>query len=188
MLRLNQEGSVFLSPRLKIESYTPLFAISKASHAVYIFFRMSGVEVAGLVLGSIPLVVAALEHYAEGVESIKKGWRYRLELQSLANDLEAEYGRFLLTCERLLRDIVSEEELELLMKDPGGPRWKDTELENKLRKRLQFSYATYLKCIDDMARTLREIQTKLKLDHDWKVCWYPYVAYLIQPSKRIKRV
>ena len=28
---------------------------------------MSGIEVAGIVLGSIPLVISALEHYAEGV-------------------------------------------------------------------------------------------------------------------------
>jgi hypothetical protein len=28
---------------------------------------MSGFEVAGVVLGSLPLVVVALEHYAEGV-------------------------------------------------------------------------------------------------------------------------
>jgi hypothetical protein len=31
---------------------------------------MSGFEIAGIVLGSIPLIVVALEHYAEGVRSI----------------------------------------------------------------------------------------------------------------------
>ena len=31
---------------------------------------MSGFEVAGIVLGSIPLVISALEHYAEGVRNL----------------------------------------------------------------------------------------------------------------------
>jgi hypothetical protein len=30
---------------------------------------MSGFEIAGIILGSIPLVIVALEHYAEGVRS-----------------------------------------------------------------------------------------------------------------------
>jgi hypothetical protein len=32
---------------------------------------MSGLEVVGVVLGSIPLIISALEHYADGVRNIK---------------------------------------------------------------------------------------------------------------------
>jgi hypothetical protein len=38
-----------------------------------ILCSMSGIEVAGLILGSIPLLISALEHYAEGVHTIKHG-------------------------------------------------------------------------------------------------------------------
>ena len=130
---------------------------------------MSGAEAAGLVLGAIPLVVSALEHYVEGVDTITRWWRYKAELTSLANILYAENARFLLTCERLLRDIVSAHDLELLMADPGGPQWADVELENKLRQRLQFSYAAYSQAVEDMAGAVKEFQTKLKLDLNWQV-------------------
>lgn len=38
---------------------------------------MSGVEAAGFMLAAIPLVISALEHYTEGVETIQKWWRYQ---------------------------------------------------------------------------------------------------------------
>lgn len=40
--------------------------ISTSSARLHVF-QMAGLEVAGIVLGSIPLIVSALEHYGEGV-------------------------------------------------------------------------------------------------------------------------
>jgi hypothetical protein len=130
---------------------------------------MSGVEVAGFVLASLPLVISALEHYVDGVEAITRWWRYKAELSSLANSLCAENTRFLLICERLFRDLVPEDVLRLLMAHPGGAPWKDQELDNKLHQRLDFSHNVFLKVVSDMDEALKELQTKLKLDPDWKV-------------------
>ena len=44
---------------------------------------MSGFEIAGVVLGSIPLVIAALEHYADGV-GMRLLWSKGIANQDLA--------------------------------------------------------------------------------------------------------
>ena len=130
---------------------------------------MSGVEIAGFVLASVPLMISALEHYVDGVDTITRWWKYKAELTSFANILCAESTRFLLTCERLLRDLVPEESLGLLMADPSCSLWKDPQLEEKLRMRLQFSYTVFLKVLGDMDGALKDLQMKLKLDPQWKV-------------------
>jgi hypothetical protein len=77
---------------------------------------VTGVETAGLILGSIPLIISALEHYAEGIETIGKWWRYKRELASLKRILGAEYDRFLNTLEELLAGIVPDATLAELLK------------------------------------------------------------------------
>lgn len=38
---------------------------------------VTGVEAAGLVLGSIPLILAGLEFYAKGINVTKRYWKYK---------------------------------------------------------------------------------------------------------------
>lgn len=44
---------------------------------------MSGFEVAGVVLGSIPIVVSALQFYIKGLGTMGRWRRFTLELESL---------------------------------------------------------------------------------------------------------
>ena len=87
----------------------------------YVLERLVGqikMEAVGLVLGVIPLVISALEYYAEGVH---KRWRYKRELSSLKRILDAEFVRYLNTCEELLSGIVPNATLAALLDFPGGP-------------------------------------------------------------------
>ena len=130
---------------------------------------VTGVETAGLILGSIPLVVSALEHYAEGIQTIVRWWRCKSEVANLIRILNVEQARFLNTCELLLEGLVSPSQLELLLQSPGGPQWKDTDLDQKLKRRLARSYSAYLRSIDDFASVLKELEAKLELGIDGKV-------------------
>ena len=67
---------------------------------------MSGFEVAGVVLGSLPLIISALEHYAEGIATAKRFWRYKTELRSLILQVNTERGIFINTLEQLLTGIM----------------------------------------------------------------------------------
>jgi hypothetical protein len=40
-------------------------------------FNISGFEIAGLVLGGIPIVMSALEHYMKGLGTLQNSRRYR---------------------------------------------------------------------------------------------------------------
>lgn len=131
-------------------------------------------EAASFILAALPLVISGLEHYAEGVSTIAKWWSYKRELNSLCRVLGAEYARFLGTCEKLLHGLVSPADLKALLDQPGGLQWRDSLLEKKLKKRLERAYLPYLQSVDDMASAVKELESKLELDPDGKVCFTPY--------------
>ena len=130
---------------------------------------MSGVEVTGIVLGAIPLLISALEHYAEGVHIIRRWLRYKRELKALIRMLRAEHSRFLGTCERVLYGLVPGPEKRLLIEQPHSSRWKDRVLDHKLRQRLQHAYTPYMECMDDMTEAIENLRAGLKLDINLQV-------------------
>ena len=146
-------------------------------------------EIAGFILAALPLVISGLEHYADGVTTITKWWSYKRELKSLTRVLDAEYARFLVTCEKILDGLVSPKQLQDLLRQPGGPSWSEAALNKKLRIRLQRSYSPYLRSVEDMANAVKDLETKLELGEDGKVspscssCRYlPYADQLTQPK------
>lgn len=130
---------------------------------------MSGLEVAGVVLGGLPLVISALEHYTHGVNTAKRYWRFRSELRSLILEINTERSIFTNTIEQLLTGIVRVENIADCINEPGGDRWRDVEIEHKLKVRLGKVYENYIDNVRGMASSLSQIMTKLALDPDGKV-------------------
>lgn len=127
-------------------------------------------EAASFILAALPLIISGLEHYAEGVETIAKWWSYKRELKSLVRVLDAEHARFIGTCEKILDGLVSPIELRGLLAAPGGPLWKDGNLDRKLKMRLQQAYSPYLRSVADMVDAVRILEAKLELGPNGKVC------------------
>ncbi|KAH7092282.1 hypothetical protein FB567DRAFT_567300 [Paraphoma chrysanthemicola] len=127
---------------------------------------MSGLEVAGVVLGSLPLVISALEHYANGIQTAKRYWRYKSELRSLILQIDTERGIFINTLEQLLQGIVRIEHMKEFLSCPGGKVWQDA--EGQLKERLRSSYEIYFGNVKGMARSLERMREKLALDPDGK--------------------
>ncbi len=117
-------------------------------------------------LASIPLIVSGLEHYAEGVGTIKKWLKYKRELDLLVDVLATECVQFQGTCERLLEGLVDPDELDALIEEPGGVGWEDVELERKLKARLGRSYDPYLRTVRNMDSAVKTFTDKLNLDGD----------------------
>ncbi|KAH7416622.1 hypothetical protein BKA64DRAFT_655611 [Cadophora sp. MPI-SDFR-AT-0126] len=63
---------------------------------------MSGFEITGVVLGTLPLVLTALEHYGEGIKTIKSMIGYQALVGNLILDLKIETRSFQRGCESLL--------------------------------------------------------------------------------------
>jgi hypothetical protein len=132
---------------------------------------LTGVETAGIVLATFPLVISALEHYRKGLEPFAIWARYYRELKDLRRLLELEEAKLLNTCERLLEPIVSTEHLALLMAEPGGDRWKEKELQSRLRRLLATAYQSFLDAFEDINEAMTELNAKLDLDLKGKVAY-----------------
>lgn len=111
---------------------------------------MSGFEVVGVVLGTLPLAISALEHYRDGLRVIQRWRRYERELQSLIRNLETERAKLQNVCEMLLTGLVSHSRIEAMVDDPLGSLWLEEGILKKVRVRLWRSWDVFEKNLQDM--------------------------------------
>jgi len=130
---------------------------------------MSGLEITGVVLGTLPLIISALEHCGEGVATAKRFWRYKSELRLLILQINTERRIFLNTCEQLLTGIVRLENMADFLNAPGGDSWNDALVKKRLEERLDSSYETFVDNVHGMEKSLKGMMEKLKLDPEGKV-------------------
>jgi hypothetical protein len=143
---------------------------------------MSGVEAAGFVLAAFPLLLSALgtfhfqkafikfvvyslcllENYRKTAEVFSDWWKFKREYRKCKDEIYFHQLSFEQNLEKyLLPLIVDDEELELLISDPGGEIWHNPELENKLKARLPRAYDLYLSTIVQMNETMAELHEVL---------------------------
>jgi hypothetical protein len=148
---------------------------------------MSGFEITGVVLGSIPLITSALEHYAKGV-SIPHVWTVRLSAYSsvqiaimknmkgyedVFSDIYTSFTASLMifesSCYQLLSPLnLSDQQMSDLMVRRSTEAWKAEALQMGLEKRLGPSYRIYPLLISKLNRRILLFCTKLKLNDDLK--------------------
>ncbi|KAK0743627.1 hypothetical protein B0T18DRAFT_415589 [Schizothecium vesticola] len=132
---------------------------------------MSGFEIAGVVLGGVPVIVSALKLYIDGANTFQR-WRfYTRELKSLIRSLETEQTKLQNVCERLLVNIVPETKIEDMINDPFGPLWKEEASAKKINERLWRSAKVFQDNVLDMNDAVEEMKKKLNLDADGKPTW-----------------
>ncbi|KAF2029209.1 hypothetical protein EK21DRAFT_101286 [Setomelanomma holmii] len=117
---------------------------------------MSGLEVVGQVLESLPLVISSLEHYADCITRTKRYWRYKSELRPLILQITTERAIFINTIEQLFHGIIRIEHMTEFLANSGGTQ------------RLKGAYAVYFANVSGMANSLARIRVKLALDPDGK--------------------
>ena len=147
---------------------------------------MSGIEVAGLVLGAVPLLISALEHYGEGVGTIERWWKYRRELAAIRRLLLAEQSVFQGTIERLLNGIVLDPELEDLLENSGRGSWSRQDfgdLDKKLNRRLGRSYASFEECVENINHVVAKLREDLELSENGKVGMPLPLRYVLGPCQ-----
>ncbi|EUC38075.1 hypothetical protein COCCADRAFT_83960 [Bipolaris zeicola 26-R-13] len=125
---------------------------------------MSGVEVAGLVLGCLPLIIQAIESYNEGLDPIKGFFGRDKELPIFIRKLRAQYDHYDQTIQLLFGSITSDVEFALMMTDPGSSQelWKSK--EEALQDKLQTTYKSYQRTVFEIEKITKKIASKLDLD------------------------
>jgi hypothetical protein len=70
---------------------------------------MSGIEVAGLVLGAFPIAIWGLEHYCDVARRMGFWYEIRSNYQRTSNELKFHYLSFERNLEQLLYPLVADE-------------------------------------------------------------------------------
>ena len=122
---------------------------------------MSGFEVAGIVLGSIPLIISALEHYRSGTQMIVRWKNYRQMLRTLALQLQTEHSILENTCETLLTGIVPSSQIKAMIADPFGEQWNDQAIKDQLYWKLDTSLDIFEEGIQEMKVLIEMLQREL---------------------------
>ncbi|CZR47371.1 uncharacterized protein FPRO_08745 [Fusarium proliferatum ET1] len=122
---------------------------------------MSGFEIAGIVLGTLPLVVTALEAYS----NLLRDWgKAPAELRSLNRQLSTERVRLCNVCEQLISDVVSHRDIEPMLQDPFGPLWQAKETNDRIHRRLWDSYGPFEDTIKEVEEALQSVTMRLRID------------------------
>ncbi|KAG5755256.1 hypothetical protein H9Q69_005509 [Fusarium xylarioides] len=132
---------------------------------------MSGFEVAGIVLGSIPIVVSALQCYMNCLGTLQNFRSYKRILKSLILSLKTEHLSLRDICEKLLTGIAPQTRIEEMIRDPFGDLWREEEIFNKLRLRLWSSLQVFDDRVQDMREAIEEMMEKLNIGPGGKAGW-----------------
>ncbi|KAI1383487.1 uncharacterized protein F4822DRAFT_420813 [Hypoxylon trugodes] len=132
---------------------------------------MAGVEVVGIVLATIPLVISAIEHYEDALQTINRWRSTTRELQSLKRRLGTQQAIFTNTCEHLLGGLVSATDLETMIADPFGPSWQDPDIKCKIEMRLDRVREQFHNTAKAMVEAVEQFKVRLDLDETGKVKW-----------------
>ncbi|KAF2109007.1 hypothetical protein BDV96DRAFT_247914 [Lophiotrema nucula] len=125
---------------------------------------MSGIEVAGLVLGAIPLLVKTVENYSHGVSTIKRLVRYKRELNSIVRRLNSETSTLKCTLEEVLTGLLPPSDIRKLIAEPGGAAWSNPTIDEMLSTRLQEEHGIYIQNLEDMKQAVEEMRARLQVD------------------------
>ena len=146
-------------------SITPVTAVDTASVEVLAHtIKMSGFKIAGLVLGALPLVISALEHYDSSLDPVKAFFQWRDILEKAIRELWVQHTSFEMTLRNLLVDLTSEAELDELLSQPESPLWQSPTLNRDLRDRLGAAYDVYNYTIEQIGDHVRTLARHLDID------------------------
>ncbi len=117
---------------------------------------MSGFEVIGVILALIPLVTGGIDRY--------KRVRDGQESRQLERSFKTQRVIFLNTIEELIYPLVSDSQLQTLLKDPNGRLWQDKQLSASLEKLLGGAYPVFKEIIEDIKAVMSELQNALSAE------------------------
>ncbi|KAF2672437.1 hypothetical protein BT63DRAFT_422895 [Microthyrium microscopicum] len=124
---------------------------------------MSGFEVVGVVLGGIPLIISALEHYADGVTTIKHMIEFENTFLDSQSRLLLSLAIFQQSCRELVQDLPDSQVRDLMDLRNG---WDDPELKIILARKLGKDFEVYRMSVKLLNKRIGLLRKKLKLRED----------------------
>ena len=117
---------------------------------------MSGFEIIGVILALVPIVSGGIDGY--------KRLRDGPESRQLERSFKTQHVIFLNTIEELICPLVSDSQLQSLLKDPNGRLWKDKQLSASLEKHLDGAYPIFSEIMEDIKVVMSGLQKTLSAE------------------------
>ncbi|RKU48929.1 hypothetical protein DL546_009133 [Coniochaeta pulveracea] len=128
---------------------------------------MSGVEIAGLVLGAFPLAIEALDRYRDVAKRCGFWYKIQLEHRKCKDNLTFYRLAYRQQLKLLLLPLVQDgNKVQQLLADPRGADWKDPAITGLLEARLDESYELYKEIITAIDEVMKKLNHELALDKD----------------------
>jgi len=129
---------------------------------------MSGFEVAGIVLGAFPIVVSTMKAgtktYGTVARKLRLFYAFKCAHKMCLDDLIFNQLMFTANLRRLLLPlVVSDERIEELIDNPGGPEWCQQDLDDHLQRHLSHTYQPFLNYMNRMKQMLEDLNEQLKI-------------------------
>ncbi|CAJ0555332.1 Ff.00g053970.m01.CDS01 [Fusarium sp. VM40] len=129
---------------------------------------MSGFELAGVILGAFPIAISTLnagfEQYGTVARKLKLFYAFKSEHKKYRDELKFNQLMFNANLRRLLLPlVVSDDKIEVLLADPGGPEWSQRELDNHLQRRLKHSYTLFLDYMINIKEIIVDLNRQLTI-------------------------
>jgi hypothetical protein len=119
---------------------------------------MSGVEAAGFVLGILPLLISAAEHFDDVFKPFKRYRKFAPELESYQQQLGTQKTIFRNECQWLLATLIGRQAARDMLKERTHPSWTDPDLDEKFSRQLGESGAACKTTIDLVESRLKVIE------------------------------
>ena len=119
---------------------------------------MSGVEaVAGLVLGVLPLLVSAAEHYNDCFEAIRRYRKLTSEVKDFGQQFRIQKTIFRNQCRLFLEDAIEHDVAAKMLDEKNHPYWHDSNVEAELVEQLGGSRDACVAVIELILTRLEDI-------------------------------
>ena len=132
--------------------------------------EMSGVEVIGLILGGLPLIISAAEHYKKVFEPLVRWKRFKFVFRDFITSVDIQRQMFQLVLKKLLIRVQLEpEEKQKLLTTPNYEGWHRGGVIEALKSRLGDSYDACMDILRAMNEDMVDLQDMMSLK-DGTVC------------------
>ncbi|KAI0127544.1 hypothetical protein BJ170DRAFT_683381 [Xylariales sp. AK1849] len=126
-------------------------------------------EIAGLVLGAVPLLISALEHYEDFVEPTVAFFLWKGQLSKVTRRLLMGHTAYEQNMRLLLKQVVSNKDLCNMIDDPCSDLWKNESVVEDLQSKLGHAYLSSKTTIEEIADIMVCIAASLNIDGADKV-------------------
>lgn len=120
-------------------------------------------EIAGVVLGAVPICTAAISQYKTALDWTRHFRDWHLELPRFERVLRRQRENCLLSVEILLTPCFSEEVVSQMLADPSHANWASKHTLRALREFHGDRYAVYDEAIEDIALLIAQLGEQIGL-------------------------